>query len=148
MGESEVFWLLGLTGLPASAASDCAVPSFPLCLLLCKVIFDETLQKCLDSYLSHAPRKFDVLLDCHPEVNDMQKRLHRSVFLTFLRMSTHKESKVNVSLPDRHSRLRSLGKKATGEINCDSYLHVLAAFLSLSIFISLLLCVEVITTQS
>lgn len=148
MGEPEVFWLLGLTGLPASAASDCAVPSFPLCLLLCKVIFDETLQKCLDSYLSHAPRKFDVLLDCHPEVNDMQKRLHRSVFLTFLRMSTHKESKVNVSLPDRHSRLRSLGKKATGEINCVSYLHVLAAFLSLSIFISLLLCVEVITTQS
>lgn len=147
MGESEVFWLLGLTGLPASAASDCAVPSFPLCLL-CKVIFDETLQKCLDSYLSHAPRKFDVLLDCHPEVNDMQKRLHRSVFLTFLRMSTHKESKVNISVLDRHSRLCSLGKKATGEINCDSYLHVLAAFLSLSIFISLLVCVEVITTQS
>ncbi|XP_074699880.1 activating signal cointegrator 1 complex subunit 2 isoform X2 [Strix aluco] len=60
----------------------------------CQVIFDETLQKCLDSYLCYAPRKFDVLLDCHPEVNDMQKCLHRSVFLTFLRMSTHKESKV------------------------------------------------------
>ncbi|XP_009948781.1 PREDICTED: activating signal cointegrator 1 complex subunit 2 isoform X2 [Leptosomus discolor] len=58
------------------------------------VIFDETLQKCLDSYLCYAPRKFDVLSDCHPEVNDMQKRLHRSVFLTFLRMSTHKESKI------------------------------------------------------
>nr|XP_009502471.1 PREDICTED: activating signal cointegrator 1 complex subunit 2 isoform X2 [Phalacrocorax carbo] len=58
------------------------------------VIFDETLQKCLDSYLCYAPRKFDALLDCHPEVNDMQKRLHRSVFLTFLRMSTHKESKI------------------------------------------------------
>ncbi|XP_052652838.1 activating signal cointegrator 1 complex subunit 2 isoform X4 [Harpia harpyja] len=60
----------------------------------CQVIFDETLQKCLDSYLRYAPRKFDALLDCHPEVNDMQKCLHRSVFLTFLRMSTHKESKV------------------------------------------------------
>ncbi|XP_010290138.1 PREDICTED: activating signal cointegrator 1 complex subunit 2 isoform X1 [Phaethon lepturus] len=58
----------------------------------CQVIFDETLQKCLDSYLCYAPRKFDALLDCHPEVNDMQKCLHRSVFLTFLRMSTHKES--------------------------------------------------------
>lgn len=82
----------------------CAIPFFPFsCLMLCKVIFDETLQKCLDSYLCYAPRKFDVLLDCHPEVNDMQKRLHRSVFLTFLRMSTHKESKVNISLPRRQS---------------------------------------------
>ncbi|XP_009978307.1 PREDICTED: activating signal cointegrator 1 complex subunit 2 isoform X2 [Tauraco erythrolophus] len=58
------------------------------------VIFDETLQKCLDSYLCHAPRKFDALVDCHPEVNDMQKCLHQSIFLTFLRMSTHKESKI------------------------------------------------------
>ncbi|KAM9178885.1 activating signal cointegrator 1 complex subunit 2 isoform 2-T3 [Mergus octosetaceus] len=65
----------------------------------CQVIFDETLQRCLDSYLCHAPRKFDVLLDCHPEVNDMQKRLHRSVFLTFLRMSTHKESKDHFITP-------------------------------------------------
>uniref|UniRef100_A0A8D0FCM0 Activating signal cointegrator 1 complex subunit 2 n=1 Tax=Strix occidentalis caurina TaxID=311401 RepID=A0A8D0FCM0_STROC len=63
------------------------------------VIFDETLQKCLDSYLCYAPRKFDVLLDCHPEVNDMQKCLHRSVFLTFLRMSTHKESKDHFITP-------------------------------------------------
>jgi activating signal cointegrator complex subunit 2 len=31
-----------------------------------------------------------------PEVADMQKHLHRSVFLTFLRMSTHKESKVSL----------------------------------------------------
>ncbi|XP_028940278.1 activating signal cointegrator 1 complex subunit 2 isoform X2 [Antrostomus carolinensis] len=65
----------------------------------CQVIFDETLQKCLDSYLCYAPRKFDVLLDCHPEVNDMQKCLHRSVFLTFLRMSTHKESKEHFITP-------------------------------------------------
>ncbi|XP_071618849.1 activating signal cointegrator 1 complex subunit 2 isoform X4 [Heliangelus exortis] len=60
----------------------------------CQVVFDETLQKCLDSYLHYAPRKFDALWDCHPEVNDMQRCLHRRVFLTFLRMSTHKESKV------------------------------------------------------
>ncbi|XP_072736265.1 activating signal cointegrator 1 complex subunit 2 isoform X1 [Ciconia boyciana] len=65
----------------------------------CQVIFDETLQKCLDSYLCYAPRKFDALLDCHPEVNDMQKCLHRSVFLTFLRMSTHKESKDHFFTP-------------------------------------------------
>nr|XP_009925638.1 PREDICTED: activating signal cointegrator 1 complex subunit 2 [Haliaeetus albicilla] len=65
----------------------------------CQVIFDETLQKCLDSYLRYAPRKFDALLDCLPEVNDMQKCLHQSVFLTFLRMSTHKESKDHFITP-------------------------------------------------
>ncbi|XP_009074623.1 PREDICTED: activating signal cointegrator 1 complex subunit 2 [Acanthisitta chloris] len=65
----------------------------------CQVIFDETLQKCLDSYLHYAPRKFDALWDCHPEVNDMQRCLHRSVFLTFLRMSTHKESKDHFITP-------------------------------------------------
>uniref|UniRef100_A0A8C3Y4T2 Activating signal cointegrator 1 complex subunit 2 n=1 Tax=Catharus ustulatus TaxID=91951 RepID=A0A8C3Y4T2_CATUS len=65
----------------------------------CQVIFDETLQKCLDSYLRSAPRKFDELWDCHPEVNELQKCLHRSVFLTFLRMSTHKESKDHFITP-------------------------------------------------
>ncbi|KFO66065.1 Activating signal cointegrator 1 complex subunit 2 [Corvus brachyrhynchos] len=65
----------------------------------CQVIFDETLQKCLDSYLRSAPRKFDALWDCHPEVNELQKCLHRSVFLTFLRMSTHKESKDHFITP-------------------------------------------------
>lgn len=62
---------------------------------LAQVIFDETLQKCLDSYLRYAPRKFDEWVAPSPEVADMQRRLHRSVFLTFLRMSTHKESKVS-----------------------------------------------------
>uniref|UniRef100_U3JWZ9 Activating signal cointegrator 1 complex subunit 2 n=2 Tax=Ficedula albicollis TaxID=59894 RepID=U3JWZ9_FICAL len=65
----------------------------------CQVVFDETLQKCLDSYLRSAPRKFDALWDCHPEVNELQKCLHRSVFLTFLRMSTHKESKDHFITP-------------------------------------------------
>ncbi|XP_036596647.1 activating signal cointegrator 1 complex subunit 2 isoform X2 [Trichosurus vulpecula] len=59
----------------------------------CQVIFDETLQKCLDSYLRYAPRKFDELAAPPSAVSEMQQRLHRSVFLTFLRMSTHKESK-------------------------------------------------------
>ncbi|XP_061459110.1 activating signal cointegrator 1 complex subunit 2 [Rhineura floridana] len=65
----------------------------------CQVIFDETLQKCLDSYLRHAPRKFDQVADLPPEVNDLQRRLHRNVFLTFLRMSTHKESKDHFITP-------------------------------------------------
>ncbi|XP_074150526.1 activating signal cointegrator 1 complex subunit 2 [Sminthopsis crassicaudata] len=59
----------------------------------CQVIFDESLQKCLDSYLRYAPRKFDELAVPPSDVGKMQQRLHRSVFLTFLRMSTHKESK-------------------------------------------------------
>lgn len=88
------------------------IPSLPFsCLSLCQVIFDESLQKCLDSYLRSAPRKFDVLWDCPPEVQELQKCLHHSVFLTFLRMSTHKESKVNVPMPCRCSRLCDLGKK-------------------------------------
>ncbi|XP_054852381.1 activating signal cointegrator 1 complex subunit 2 [Eublepharis macularius] len=65
----------------------------------CQVVFDETLQKCLDSYLRHAPRKFDMAVDLAPEVNDLTKHLHRNVFLTFLRMSTHKESKDHFITP-------------------------------------------------
>lgn len=118
--------LLDLTGLPINTTYECVTfPFFPFsCLPLRKVIFDETLQKCLDSYLCYAPRKFDALLDCHPEVNDMQKCLHRSVFLTFLRMSTHKESKVNISLPCRCSGLYNLGKRTIGEINRVSCVRV------------------------
>eukprot|EP00069_Balaena_mysticetus_P007030 bmy_00965T0 len=59
----------------------------------CQVVFDETLQKCLDSYLHFVSRKFDQWAAPAPEVIDMEKCLHRSVFLAFLRMSTHKESK-------------------------------------------------------
>ncbi|XP_053136036.1 activating signal cointegrator 1 complex subunit 2 [Hemicordylus capensis] len=65
----------------------------------CQVIFDETLQKCLDSYLRQAPRKFDTVVDLPAEVNGLQKHLHRNVFLTFLRMSTHRESKDHFITP-------------------------------------------------
>nr|XP_008123716.1 PREDICTED: LOW QUALITY PROTEIN: activating signal cointegrator 1 complex subunit 2 [Anolis carolinensis] len=62
-----------------------------------QVVFDERLQKTLDAFLSSAPRKFDATAthdDEHvsPEVEAVQRRLHRGVFMTFLRMSTHKES--------------------------------------------------------
>ncbi|CAI9539132.1 unnamed protein product [Staurois parvus] len=59
----------------------------------CQVIFDESLQKCLDSYLSNAPRKYDRCMPFPPAVQQVQNKLHHYVFLTFLRMSTHKESK-------------------------------------------------------
>lgn len=65
--------------------------------LLClhQVVFDESLQRCLDSYLRHAPRSLDLAtLPASPAVANMQRTIHRTVFLTFLRMATHKESKV------------------------------------------------------
>ncbi|XP_030647122.1 activating signal cointegrator 1 complex subunit 2 [Chanos chanos] len=66
----------------------------------CQVVFDESLQKCLDSYLRHAPRGLDpALLSSSPAVADMHRSLHRSMFMVFLRMATHKESKENFLTP-------------------------------------------------
>ncbi|XP_036132203.1 activating signal cointegrator 1 complex subunit 2 isoform X2 [Molossus molossus] len=88
----------------------------------CQVIFDETLQKCLDSYLHYVPRKFDEWVAPAPEVVDMQKRLHRSVFLTFLRMSTHKESKDHFISPS-----------AFGEILYNNFLFDIPKILDLCV---------------
>nr|XP_054326247.1 activating signal cointegrator 1 complex subunit 2 isoform X6 [Pongo pygmaeus] len=86
------------------------------------VIFDETLQKCLDSYLHYVPRKFDEGVASAPEVVDMQKRLYRSVFLTFLRMSTHKESKDHFISPS-----------AFGEILYNNFLFDIPKILDLCV---------------
>ncbi|XP_069353137.1 activating signal cointegrator 1 complex subunit 2 isoform X1 [Eulemur rufifrons] len=88
----------------------------------CQVIFDETLQKCLDSYLRYVPRKFDEWVAPAPEVVDMQKRLHRSVFLIFLRMSTHKESKDHFISPS-----------AFGEILYNNFLFDIPKILDLCV---------------
>uniref|UniRef100_A0A8C1EH29 Activating signal cointegrator 1 complex subunit 2 n=1 Tax=Cyprinus carpio carpio TaxID=630221 RepID=A0A8C1EH29_CYPCA len=64
------------------------------------VVFDESLQRCLDSYLRHAPRGLDPSgLSSSPAVADMQRNIHRFVFMVFLRMATHKESKENFITP-------------------------------------------------
>ncbi|XP_056131529.1 activating signal cointegrator 1 complex subunit 2 [Lampris incognitus] len=66
----------------------------------CQVVFDESLQNCLDSYLRHAPRGLDpTALPSSQAVMDMQRCIHRAVFMTFLRMATHKESKENFLTP-------------------------------------------------
>uniref|UniRef100_A0A3Q3X1R2 CUE domain-containing protein n=1 Tax=Mola mola TaxID=94237 RepID=A0A3Q3X1R2_MOLML len=66
----------------------------------CQVVFDESLQRCLDSYLHHAPRSLDfATLPPSPAVADIQRTIHKAVFLTFLRMATHKESKENFITP-------------------------------------------------
>ncbi|KAM4827198.1 activating signal cointegrator 1 complex subunit 2 isoform 2-T3 [Thomomys bottae] len=88
----------------------------------CQVIFDETLQKCLDSYLHYVPRKFDEWVAPTPEVADIQKHLHRSVFLTFLRMSTHKESKDHYISPS-----------AFGEILYNNFLFDIPKILDLCV---------------
>ncbi|XP_069817557.1 activating signal cointegrator 1 complex subunit 2 [Dendropsophus ebraccatus] len=67
--------------------------ALPYDLFWCQVVYDESLQKCLDSFLSCAPRRYDRHLPLPPAVQNVQDDLHRHVFLTFLRMSTHKESK-------------------------------------------------------
>nr|XP_044988561.1 activating signal cointegrator 1 complex subunit 2 isoform X2 [Jaculus jaculus] len=86
------------------------------------VIFDETLQKCLDSYLRYVPRKFDEWVAPTPEVAATQKHLHRSVFLTFLRMSTHKESKDHYISPS-----------AFGEILYNNFLFDIPKILDLCV---------------
>uniref|UniRef100_A0A3Q1EX90 Activating signal cointegrator 1 complex subunit 2 n=1 Tax=Acanthochromis polyacanthus TaxID=80966 RepID=A0A3Q1EX90_9TELE len=66
----------------------------------CQVVFDESLQRCLDSYLHHAPRGLDLAaLPSSQAVADTQRSIHRAVFLTFLRMATHKESKESFITP-------------------------------------------------
>uniref|UniRef100_A0AAY4CU63 CUE domain-containing protein n=1 Tax=Denticeps clupeoides TaxID=299321 RepID=A0AAY4CU63_9TELE len=65
----------------------------------CQAVFDESLQKCLDSYLRHAPRALEPPSCSSLAVAEMQRSVHRSVFMVFLRMATHKESKEHFITP-------------------------------------------------
>ncbi|CAL1281304.1 unnamed protein product [Larinioides sclopetarius] len=59
-----------------------------------QVVHDEGLHKCLESYLSQAPRYYDLdSLHLKDEVLQALKKIHKLVFLIYLRMSTYKESK-------------------------------------------------------
>nr|XP_046241896.1 activating signal cointegrator 1 complex subunit 2 [Scatophagus argus] len=89
----------------------------------CQVVFDESLQTCLDSYLHHAPRGLDLAtLPSSPAVADVQRSIHRAVFLTFLRMATHKESKENFITP-----------AVFGEIIYDNFLFDIPKILDLCV---------------
>ncbi|XP_023270081.1 activating signal cointegrator 1 complex subunit 2 [Seriola lalandi dorsalis] len=89
----------------------------------CQVVFDESLQRCLDSYLCHAPRSLDLTaLPSSPTMAEMQRSVHRSVFLTFLRMATHKESKDNFLTP-----------AVFGEIIYDNFLFDIPKILDLCV---------------
>ncbi|XP_023216586.1 activating signal cointegrator 1 complex subunit 2-like isoform X1 [Centruroides sculpturatus] len=59
-----------------------------------QIIYDESLQKCLESYLCYAPRYHDVSDSLvTEEMKTALQRIHRLVFMVFLRLSTYKESK-------------------------------------------------------
>ncbi|KAM7391117.1 hypothetical protein PAMP_021833 [Pampus punctatissimus] len=89
----------------------------------CQVVFDESLQRCLDSYLHHAPRGLDLAaLPSSPAVAETQRSIHRAVFLTFLRMATHKESKENFLTP-----------AVFGEIIYENYLFDIPKILDLCV---------------
>ncbi|CAH1797031.1 unnamed protein product, partial [Owenia fusiformis] len=57
-----------------------------------QMVFDPTLQLCIDSFLTHAPRggNFGLL---SPSNQEVQQKHHRLVFMVCLRTATHKESK-------------------------------------------------------
>ncbi|XP_060572679.1 activating signal cointegrator 1 complex subunit 2-like isoform X1 [Ruditapes philippinarum] len=59
----------------------------------CQAIFDETLHRCIDSYLRFAPRSYNILADFPDNARDRHNQVHRLVFMTCVRMSTYKESK-------------------------------------------------------
>ncbi|XP_068613311.1 activating signal cointegrator 1 complex subunit 2-like [Brachionichthys hirsutus] len=89
----------------------------------CQVVFDESLHRCLDSYLHHAPRSLDLAaLSSSPAVADVQRSIHRAVFLTFLRMATHKESKESFITPT-----------VFGEIIYDNFLFDIPKILDLCV---------------
>ncbi|GFS03600.1 activating signal cointegrator 1 complex subunit 2 [Elysia marginata] len=66
----------------------------------CQVVFDEGLHKALDSFLHYCPRRYDNLKPLPEAGMQRQLELCRLVFLTYLRMSTHKESKDHFITPE------------------------------------------------
>jgi len=69
-----------------------------LCRFWCQVIFDSSLQRCIDSYLSEARRPHDLSDSTRDVPSDVKSRVmlvHRLVFLVCLRSSTHHESTTN-----------------------------------------------------
>uniref|UniRef100_A0A8C2Q8Q0 Activating signal cointegrator 1 complex subunit 2 n=1 Tax=Cyprinus carpio TaxID=7962 RepID=A0A8C2Q8Q0_CYPCA len=94
----------------------------------CQVVFDESLQRCLDSYLRHAPRGLDPSgLSSSPAVADMQRNIHRFVFMVFLRMATHKESKVfDIILQKSGIQSENTGNSQPLKLNANKCLTAMA----------------------
>lgn len=72
-----------------------------------QVAFDDTLHKCIHSYLSNAPRHYDMknLLTLQERMSTLLEKLHQLVFFVYLRMSTYKESKISHISPPVFAKL-------------------------------------------
>ncbi|XP_013788713.1 activating signal cointegrator 1 complex subunit 2-like [Limulus polyphemus] len=91
-----------------------------------QVVFDETLRNCLGSYLAYAPRYYD--LDDFMVTEEMKQafqRVHRLVFMVYLRMSTYKETKSAHITP-----------KEFGTIIYDHYLFDIPKLMDLAVLYS------------
>lgn len=66
----------------------------------CQAIFDEGLHNALDSFLRHCPRSQDLMKALPEAGRSKHVELCRLVFMTFLRISTHKESKEHFLTPN------------------------------------------------
>ncbi|GFR14125.1 activating signal cointegrator 1 complex subunit 2, partial [Trichonephila clavata] len=65
-----------------------------------QIVYDESLHKCLESYLSQAPRYYDLdNLNLMKGIQNALKKIHKLIFLIYLRMSTYKESKIHHITP-------------------------------------------------
>ncbi|XP_076326218.1 activating signal cointegrator 1 complex subunit 2 [Tachypleus tridentatus] len=91
-----------------------------------QVVFDETLKNCLGSYLSYAPRYYDLDdLMVTEEMKQAFQQVHRLVFMVYLRMSTYKETKSAHITP-----------KQFGTIIYDNYLFDIPKLMDLAVLYS------------
>ncbi|XP_028405647.1 activating signal cointegrator 1 complex subunit 2-like [Dendronephthya gigantea] len=64
------------------------------------VIFNKSINMCLDSFLKSSPRSHDLWKFLPDRILNLQKEIHRSIFMVYLRMATHKESKEDFFTPE------------------------------------------------
>ncbi|CAB4039228.1 Hypothetical predicted protein, partial [Paramuricea clavata] len=64
------------------------------------VIFNKSINICLDSFLKSSPRSYDVWKFLPDKILNLQKEIHRNIFMVYLRIATHKESKKDFFTPE------------------------------------------------
>ncbi|XP_072048845.1 activating signal cointegrator 1 complex subunit 2-like [Amphiura filiformis] len=87
-----------------------------------QVVFDETLQQSLDSYLHKAPRPYDPDVELPDHLSEKHRCIHRLIFMVFLRMATYKESKEH-----------SITPHVFGEILYDNFLFDIVKIMELCV---------------
>ncbi|XP_071503366.1 activating signal cointegrator 1 complex subunit 2-like [Diadema antillarum] len=87
-----------------------------------QVVYDVTLRQSLASYLQNAPRSHDPSKAIPPDPAGKHRLVHRLIFMTFLRMSTYKETKDNFITP-----------KCFGSLIYDNFLFDIAKMMDLCV---------------